>query len=81
MNFINNAWEVVKGSYAVWVGQIMGWIGGYMALLSSNLLSDADKINWHVAGQLHYLPIAIAFLGIFGVGVARAVYQPKLGDK
>jgi predicted permease len=78
MNFIENAWATVVRSYAVWLGQIIGWIGGYMALIGSDMLSEQDKLNWHVAAQLHYIPILIAFLGIFGIGVARAVSQPSL---
>ena len=78
MNFIENAWETVRKSYAVWLGWLVGFLGSWMAFIASDLFSEQDKINFHVAAQLHYIPILIGFIGLFGIGVARAVKQQNL---
>ena len=79
MELIDNAWTVVRKSYAVWLGQFMGWFSGYLAFLAS--LSPVDQETLHAAAQLHWGPILIAFLGIVGIPAARATYQPNLPNK
>jgi hypothetical protein len=77
MHLLDNWWSVVKGSYSVWLGQLIGWASAYQVWLSS--LSPEDQVTLHAAGQIHWIPIAIAFLGIFGISAARAISQPSLG--
>ncbi len=79
MQLIENWWAVVKGSYAVWLGQLIGWASAYQAWLTS--LSPEDQVTLHAVGQIHWIPYIIAFLGIFGIAGARAVSQPNLTNK
>jgi hypothetical protein len=76
--WIKYAWETIRKSYVVWLGQLLGWLGAYMGVISSDLLSEADKVTFHVAAQLHYIPIVIALFGIFGIAAARAIKQPNI---
>lgn len=76
MNFIENAWATIKGSYSVWLSQVIGWASAYVAFLMS--LSEADQVTLHAAPQIHWIPLAIAFLGIFGGPFARALKQNNL---
>jgi hypothetical protein len=77
MQLIENWWPTVKGSYTVWLGQFIGIVSAYHAWLLS--LSPEDQLTLHAGPQIHWIPLVISFLGIFGIGAARAVSQPKLG--
>lgn len=79
MMFIENAWRTILGSYTLWLGQIIGWASAYQVFLQA--LSPADQLTLHAAGQIHWIPIVIAFLGVFGIGFARSIKQPTLGGK
>lgn len=76
MNLIANAWGVIVRSYAVWLGQLIGWASAYQIWLTS--LSPEDQVSLHAVGQIHWIPYGIAFLGIFGISAARAISQPNL---
>lgn len=76
MNFIANAWATILRSYSVWLTQVLGWAMAYVAFLMS--LSEADQATLHAAPQIHWIPIVLAFLGIFGGPFVRAVKQPNL---
>lgn len=79
MKLLDNWFAIIKGSYAVWLGQLIGWASAYQAWLMS--LSAEDQVQLHAAVQIHWIPIVIAFLGIFGISAARAVSQPNLPSK
>lgn len=76
MNFIENAWATIIRSYSVWLLQLIGWSQAYVVFLQS--LSPADQITLHAEPQTHWIPIALAFLGIFGGPFVRALKQPNL---
>lgn len=76
MKFITDAWATIIRSYSVWLTQILGWAMAYVAFLMS--LSEADQVTLHAAPQIHWIPIVLAFLGIFGGPFVRAVKQNNL---
>jgi hypothetical protein len=76
VNFINNAWATIIRSYSVWLAQVLGWATAYVVFLQS--LSPEDQVTLHAAGQIHWIPIGLAFLGIFGGPFVRALKQPNL---
>lgn len=79
MNLVTNWVEVLKKSYAVWVGQLIGWATAYQIWLSS--LSPVDQETLRAAVQIHWIPIAVAFIAIFGIPTARVTYQSNLPSK
>ena len=78
MNFVNNWFEVGVKSASTWLTWFVTFLGSYMGIIASDLLSEADKIAFHVEAQLHYIPIALAFIGILGGPVARGVQQKSV---
>lgn len=73
MNFIPNALRVVASSYAVWIGQLSGYLTLYITWLSNQ--STADQATLHAGPQLHWLPILVSFLTIVGIPIARSIAQ------
>jgi hypothetical protein len=80
MNFIDNAWETVRKSYAVWLGWALGAYGAFLSIELSMLTAD-EQIAWHVASQSHWFPFVTAVLGIFGITALRAVKQDNSPPK
>lgn len=76
--FIENAMSVILRSYSQWLTQFMGWAIGYVAWLLS--LSPADQATLHAEAQIHWIPIGLSFLGIFGGPFARALKQNSLSN-
>jgi hypothetical protein len=79
MNFIENAWATIVRSYSVWLAQILGWATAYVVFLQG--LSPEDQVTLHAEPQIHWIPIVLAFLGIFGGPFVRALKQPSIPSK
>ena len=78
MNFIPNAFSVVIRSAAVWIGQLAGWATVYTTWLGS--LSPADQDYFHAQAQTHWFGIAVSFLTIVGIPIARSIAQNLGGN-
>lgn len=71
--FIENALGTVVRSAAVWIGQLAGWATVYTTWLGS--LSPADQEYFHAQAQAHWFGIAVSFLTIVGIPIARSIAQ------
>lgn len=71
--FIENALGTVVRSAAVWIGQLAGWATVYTTWLGS--LSPADQEYFHAQAQTHWFGIAVSFLTIVMLPVARGISQ------
>ena len=76
--FIRNWFEVAIKSWSTWLGLFVTWLGSYMGFLASDLLSEQDKLDWHVAAQLHYIPIFLLLIGTLGFPVVRGLSQKSV---
>jgi hypothetical protein len=77
MLLIPNVLRTVATSYAVWIGQLSGYLTLYVTWLSNQ--TPADQATLHAGPQLHWFPIVVSFLTIVGIPIARSIAQGSKG--
>jgi hypothetical protein len=77
MNFIDNAWPVIKASLVARLGVALGTYGALLAA-AQTFLSAADQATLHVPWQVEHLPFILAVAGILGIPVTRGIAQKSV---
>ncbi len=77
IQFIENAWPVIKASLVARLGALLGAYGAILAA-AQTFLSAADQATLQVPWQVEHLPFILAVAGILGIPVARGIKQDSV---
>lgn len=77
IQFIENAWPVIKASLVARFGAALGTYGALLGA-AQVFLSQADQDTLHIAWQVAHLPFELAVAGILGIPVARGIKQDSV---
>lgn len=77
IQFIENAWPIIKASLVARLGALIGTYGAILAAAQA-FLTPLDQATLRVPWQVEHLPFILAVAGILGIPVARGIKQDSV---